>query len=73
MRDVEKMHSHVIKLGFDQNIYVIGKIVAFCAVNECGLMDYAVSGFRKDGKPGWVSLEYYDKGVWEDWSSRKCF
>ena len=51
MRDVEKMHSHVIKLGFDQNLYVIGKIIVFCAVNECGLMDYAVSVFEKIENP----------------------
>ncbi|KAA8540981.1 hypothetical protein F0562_024882 [Nyssa sinensis] len=51
MKDVKQIHSHIIKSGCVQNLFVIGKIIVFCAVSERGSMDYAVSVFEKIGNP----------------------
>lgn len=45
LRDLEQIHARIIRIGFDQNLFVIGKIIQFCAVSEQGDMDYAASVF----------------------------
>ncbi|KAB1216736.1 hypothetical protein CJ030_MR4G003860 [Morella rubra] len=51
MKDFKQVHAHITRTGFDRNLYVIGKIVVFCAVSEGGDMDYAVSVFNEIEKP----------------------
>ncbi|XP_059644967.1 pentatricopeptide repeat-containing protein At1g59720, chloroplastic/mitochondrial-like [Cornus florida] len=51
MKHVEQIHAHVIQTGFAQNLFVVGKIIAFCAISERGSMDYAVSVFEKIENP----------------------
>ncbi|XP_018826579.1 pentatricopeptide repeat-containing protein At1g59720, chloroplastic/mitochondrial-like [Juglans regia] len=46
LKDLKQVHAHVIQTGFNQYLYVIGKIIVFCAVSEHGEMDYAVSVFN---------------------------
>ncbi|KAL5544508.1 hypothetical protein UlMin_008292 [Ulmus minor] len=45
MKVLNQIHAHIIQIGFNQNLFVMGKIVEFCAASERGDMDYAVSVF----------------------------
>ncbi|KAF5807229.1 putative tetratricopeptide-like helical domain superfamily [Helianthus annuus] len=49
--DVQQLHAHVIRSGFTQNLFVVGKVIVFCAVSDECLMDYAVSVFEKIANP----------------------
>lgn len=50
-KHIEQFHAHLVKNGFFQNLFVVGKLIVFCAVsNEC-CMDYAVSVFEKIENP----------------------
>ncbi|CAK9138131.1 unnamed protein product [Ilex paraguariensis] len=51
MRHIKQIHTHIVKAGFGQNLYVVGKIIVFCAVSEYGSMDYAISVFEKIENP----------------------
>lgn len=51
MKDLKQVHAHIILTGLYQNLYVIGKIIVFCAVSELGNMDYAVLVFDKIENP----------------------
>ncbi|KAK9996108.1 hypothetical protein SO802_020794 [Lithocarpus litseifolius] len=51
MKDLKQIHAHIILTGLYQNLYVIGKIIVFCAVSEHGNMDYAVLVFDKIENP----------------------
>ncbi|KAF8399503.1 hypothetical protein HHK36_015370 [Tetracentron sinense] len=51
MKDLKQIHAQIIQTGFDQNLFVVGKISTFCAVSEHGSMDYAVSVFEQIQKP----------------------
>ncbi|XP_050255678.1 pentatricopeptide repeat-containing protein At2g36730-like [Quercus robur] len=51
MKDLKQVHAHIILTGLYQNLYVIGKIIVFCAVSEHGNMDYAVLVFDKIENP----------------------
>lgn len=51
MKDLEQIHAHVVQTGFDQDLFVMGKIITFCAVSDHGDMDYAVSVFERIGNP----------------------
>jgi pentatricopeptide repeat protein len=51
MKDLKQVHAHIIRTGFNQNLYVVGKIIVFCAVSESGDMDYAVSVFDEIENP----------------------
>ncbi|KAM1026197.1 hypothetical protein ACFX13_039874 [Malus domestica] len=50
-KHVKQIHGHIIHKGLDQNVFVLGKIVSFCAVSDRGDMDYAVSVFRSVESP----------------------
>ncbi|KAH0975728.1 hypothetical protein GBA52_017627 [Prunus armeniaca] len=43
MKEVKQTHGHIIRNGVDQNPFVLGKIISFCAVSERGDMNYAAS------------------------------
>ncbi|KAK1407319.1 hypothetical protein QVD17_38933 [Tagetes erecta] len=49
--EIEQLHAHIIRTGFNQNLFVVGKIIVFCAVSDQCLMDYAVSIFEKINNP----------------------
>ncbi|KAH7852331.1 hypothetical protein Vadar_023521 [Vaccinium darrowii] len=51
MKHVNQIHAHLVHTGLDQNLYLIGKIIVFCAVSVHGSMDYAVSVFESIGNP----------------------
>ncbi|KDP31272.1 hypothetical protein JCGZ_11648 [Jatropha curcas] len=51
MKDLKQIHAHVIQSGFEQNLFVIGKVIVFCAVSEQRDIDYAVSVFENIGNP----------------------
>ncbi|XP_050224408.1 pentatricopeptide repeat-containing protein At4g21065-like [Mercurialis annua] len=51
MKDLKQLHSSVIQSGFEQNLFVIGKVIAFCAVSDHGDMNYAVSVFESVENP----------------------
>ncbi|KAI3673400.1 hypothetical protein L6452_39519 [Arctium lappa] len=50
-RDVEKLHAHLVQIGFTQNLFVVGKIIVFCAVSDECCMDYGVSVFETIENP----------------------
>lgn len=51
MKHVNQIHAHLVHTGLDQNLYLIGKIIVFCAVSVRGSMDYAVSVFENIENP----------------------
>ncbi|CAK7349533.1 unnamed protein product [Dovyalis caffra] len=51
MKDLKQIHARVIQLGFEQNVFVVGKVIVFCAVAEHGDVNYAVSVFQKVENP----------------------
>ncbi|XP_010258292.1 PREDICTED: pentatricopeptide repeat-containing protein At4g21065-like [Nelumbo nucifera] len=51
MKDLMQIHAQVIQTGFDQNLYVVGKIINFCAVSGHGPMYYAISVFEQIQNP----------------------
>ena len=51
MKHLEQLHAHVIQTGLDQNLFVMGKIIVFCAVSEMGSMGYALSVFGEIENP----------------------
>ncbi|OVA12197.1 Pentatricopeptide repeat [Macleaya cordata] len=51
MKDLKQIHSHIIQTGFSQDLFVVGKIITYCAVSDDGLMDYAVSVFEQIQNP----------------------
>ncbi|KAL2492997.1 Pentatricopeptide repeat-containing protein [Abeliophyllum distichum] len=51
MREMKQVHAHVITNGIFQNLYLIGKIIGFCAVSAQGSMEYAVTVFAKTENP----------------------
>ncbi|KAL1814764.1 hypothetical protein ACET3Z_017338 [Daucus carota] len=51
LKDVEQVHAQIIQSGLDQNLYLMGKIIVFCAVSDRGSMDYAASVFKNLENP----------------------
>ncbi|KAI7986933.1 Pentatricopeptide repeat-containing protein [Camellia lanceoleosa] len=51
IKHVKQIHAHLVHTGLDQNLYLVGKIIVFCAVSEHGSMDYAVSVFENTENP----------------------
>ncbi|KAL5813493.1 hypothetical protein ACOSQ4_024134 [Xanthoceras sorbifolium] len=52
MNDIKKIHPLIIKSGADKKtLFVIGKIIVFCAVSDYGDMDYAVPVFENIENP----------------------
>ncbi|KAI3686517.1 hypothetical protein L1987_80196 [Smallanthus sonchifolius] len=48
---IQQLHAHIIQTGFIQNLFVVGKIIVFCAVSDECSMNYAVSVFEKIETP----------------------
>uniref|UniRef100_A0A2P2PLF6 Pentatricopeptide repeat-containing protein At4g21065-like n=1 Tax=Rhizophora mucronata TaxID=61149 RepID=A0A2P2PLF6_RHIMU len=51
MTDLKQLHAVIIQAGFEQNLFLTGKLIEFCAVSERGDLDYAVSVFGTIGNP----------------------
>ncbi|XP_020083380.1 pentatricopeptide repeat-containing protein At1g59720, chloroplastic/mitochondrial-like [Ananas comosus] len=47
MRELSQIHAQIISAGFDQHVYVIGRLISFCCVSENGSMDYASLVFEQ--------------------------
>lgn len=73
MKHLEQLHAHVIQTGLEQNLFVVGQIIVFCAVSECGSMDYALRVFGEIGSPdgflwntmirGWGRVRQLEKAL----------
>ncbi|XP_071694432.1 pentatricopeptide repeat-containing protein At1g59720, chloroplastic/mitochondrial-like [Rutidosis leptorrhynchoides] len=50
-KHIEQLHAHMVKDGFFQNLFLVGKVIVFCAVSNENYMDYAVSVFEKIDNP----------------------
>ncbi|GMH21406.1 hypothetical protein Nepgr_023248 [Nepenthes gracilis] len=51
IKDLEQLHAQIVQLGFDQNLYVVGKILEFCAVLGRDLMSYSEKIFEHIERP----------------------
>ncbi|XP_030534028.1 pentatricopeptide repeat-containing protein At4g21065-like [Rhodamnia argentea] len=55
LSDIKQIHARVVRTGSienkSKNLFVIGKIINFCAVSVHGDMGYAVKIFENTGKP----------------------
>lgn len=51
LKHLNQLHARIIRLGFDQNLFVIGKLIDFCAVSDHGDMNYAVDVFDRIENP----------------------
>ncbi|XP_073103525.1 pentatricopeptide repeat-containing protein At4g21065 isoform X1 [Elaeis guineensis] len=56
MRDLSQIHSQIIRTGFDQHVFVVGRAITFCCVSEHGSMDYALAVFEQ--------LQWPDGFIW---------
>ncbi|XP_042482020.1 putative pentatricopeptide repeat-containing protein At5g59200, chloroplastic isoform X2 [Macadamia integrifolia] len=51
LKNVYQIHAQIIQTGFEQNLFMVAKIITFCADSEHGPMDYAVSVFEQIRNP----------------------
>ncbi|KAG7023204.1 Pentatricopeptide repeat-containing protein, chloroplastic/mitochondrial, partial [Cucurbita argyrosperma subsp. argyrosperma] len=51
VKDLNQLHARIIQSGFDQNLFVLGKLIEFCAVSAHGDMNYAVAVFNRIENP----------------------
>lgn len=51
LKHLEQLHAHIIRTGLEQSLFVMGKIIVFCAVSECARMDYALRVFGEIENP----------------------
>ncbi|MQL91513.1 hypothetical protein Taro_024136 [Colocasia esculenta] len=51
MRELRQVHAQVVQSGFDQHVFVVGRIISFCSVSEAGSMDYAAGVFERVEQP----------------------
>ena len=73
MKDLKQIHARVIQLGFEQNRFVVGKVIVFCAAAEHGVMNYAVSVFEKIGDPDAFIFNTMIRGFGKANDPRKAF
>lgn len=73
MKHLKQIHAHVIQAGFDQNLFVVGKVIVFCAVSERGDMNYAVSVFEKIGNPDGFLWNTMIRGFGKTGEPQKAF
>ncbi|KAL3570731.1 hypothetical protein D5086_027980 [Populus alba] len=73
MKDLKQIHARVIQLGFEQNRFVVGKVIVFCAAAEHGDMNYAVSVFEKIGDPDAFIFNTMIRGFGKANDPRKAF
>ncbi|WOL02097.1 hypothetical protein Cni_G10816 [Canna indica] len=47
-RDLNQVHASIIRTGFEQHVFVVGRLITFCSVSEHkGCMDYAPAVFEQ--------------------------
>lgn len=51
MKDLNQIHGRIIRVGFDQDPFIMGKIIEFCTIGGGGDLDYAVSVFDSVENP----------------------
>ncbi|KAL4197904.1 hypothetical protein AMTRI_Chr04g253440 [Amborella trichopoda] len=51
MRDLHQLHAQIIQTGFDQNVFIMSKILTFCAISVQGSVDYALLVFHQMKHP----------------------
>ncbi|XP_022135209.1 pentatricopeptide repeat-containing protein At2g02980, chloroplastic-like [Momordica charantia] len=51
VKDLNQIHARIVQTGFDQNLFVIAKLIEFCAVSDHGDMNYAVLAFNRIENP----------------------
>eukprot|EP00257_Ricinus_communis_P024927 XP_025012341.1 pentatricopeptide repeat-containing protein At4g21065 [Ricinus communis] len=56
VKDLKQIHACIVQSGFEQNLFVIGKVIVFCAVSKHVDMNYAVSVFE--------NIECPDEFLW---------
>uniref|UniRef100_A0A1D1YQW5 Pentatricopeptide repeat-containing protein At4g21065 n=1 Tax=Anthurium amnicola TaxID=1678845 RepID=A0A1D1YQW5_9ARAE len=44
--ELRQIHAQIIRSGFHQHVYLVGRVVSFCSVSEAGSMDYAAQVFQ---------------------------
>ncbi|KAI4343896.1 hypothetical protein L6164_011191 [Bauhinia variegata] len=73
MKHLNQIHARIIQSGFDQNLFLIGKIIAFCAASGNGDMDYAVSVFDRIENPDAFIWNTMIRGFAKSNQPRKAF
>ncbi|KAK6920902.1 Pentatricopeptide repeat [Dillenia turbinata] len=51
MKHLNQIHAQIIKTGFEQDLFMVGKIIVFCATSVQNLVDYAVGVFNNVENP----------------------
>ncbi|XP_038687934.1 pentatricopeptide repeat-containing protein At2g02980, chloroplastic-like [Tripterygium wilfordii] len=62
MKDINQIHADIVKSGFECSLYLIGKIIVFCAVSERGDIGYGVSVFQRMENPDGFSWNTMIRG-----------
>ncbi|KAJ8773004.1 hypothetical protein K2173_028181 [Erythroxylum novogranatense] len=72
MLDLKQVHAHILKGGFEHNIFLTGKVIEFCAVSEYGDMKYAVSALERIGNPDVFLWNTMIRGFSRDFETQKA-
>lgn len=51
LNHIHQLHAQIIQTGLHHNLFLMGKIIVFCAVSDCASMDYATSVFKNVDNP----------------------
>lgn len=51
MKYLTQIYAHILQTGFDQNVFLVGKIVSFCTSYDLDNINYAVSVFDQIRNP----------------------
>ncbi|KAI0511741.1 hypothetical protein KFK09_012373 [Dendrobium nobile] len=51
MRELSQIHALIIRSGFAQHVFVVGRLISFCAVSELGSMKYGNGVFEELNLP----------------------
>ncbi|KAJ0105221.1 hypothetical protein Patl1_18782 [Pistacia atlantica] len=73
IKHVNQIHAHIIQSGLHQTLFVIGKIIVFCAVSERGDMDYAISVFENIQNPDGFLYNTMIRGFSKSYQFVKAF
>ncbi|XP_065877551.1 pentatricopeptide repeat-containing protein At4g21065-like [Euphorbia lathyris] len=73
MKELKQIHACIIRAGFQQNLFVVGKVIVFCAVSELGDLNYAVSVFEDIENPDGFLWNTMIRGFGKTKNPQKAF
>ncbi|KAF6171820.1 hypothetical protein GIB67_007341 [Kingdonia uniflora] len=70
---INQIHTHIVKTGFHQNLFLVGKIITFCAISDNVSMGYAVSVFNQIKTPDGFMWNTIIRGIGKTSDPKQAF